>query len=170
MTAVRQIILVSAMIYLTACASPGSTARPQGLSPLASSPLPTAEWSMSGNGAMMIFERSGGIAGIQETWHFYGDGRVVREERRKGTREHVSLSADAVNDAVRRIVEGGFMGLAEEYMPANPCCDRFTYRLTVVYEGTAKTVTTMDGAEQPPALAGALGIVNDLLQEVTSSK
>ncbi len=164
MLPIRQTIFVGAMVCLTACASSGS-AQPQGHSPLASSPLPTAEWSMPDSDTMIIFERSGGIAGVQETWRFFGDGRAVREERRKGAREQMQLSADVVNDAVQRIVEGGFMDLAEEYVPDNPCCDRFTYRLTVVSGGTVKTVTTMDAAAQPPALAEALAIVNGLISQ-----
>lgn len=117
---------------------------------------------------MIVLEQSGGIAGIHEIWRFYGDGRVVWEDRQKGTRQQMELPADEVNNAVRQIVEGGFMDLAEKYMPANRCCDRFTYQLTVVYEGAVKTVATMDGAEQPPALADALAMVRMLIDQVQS--
>jgi len=122
---------------------------------------------MSGNGAVIIFEQSGGIAGIQETWRIYGDGRVVKEDRHGQTAPAERIPAEAVRDAIERIVGGGFLDLADEYLPADRCCDRFTYRLTVVYDGTEKTVTTMDGAERPPALTEALEVVNQLIGQAT---
>ncbi|MGB9890537.1 MAG: hypothetical protein ACPLTQ_12855 [Anaerolineae bacterium] len=116
---------------------------------------------------MIIFERSGGLAGVHEVWRFYEDDRVVKTEQHRNTTEEAQFQPGVVKDAVQRIVEGGFLDLADEYMPANRCCDRFTYRLTIVYEGSVKTVTTMDGAERPPALASALAVVNSLIGQVT---
>jgi hypothetical protein len=37
--------------------------------------------------------------------------------------------------------------LKSEYLPADPCCDRSSYEVTVRYQrGPAKVVRTMDGA------------------------
>jgi len=163
-------VFLAAMIGLTACTSGAPIARSQGASPL-TSPLPTREWTMSGSeDAMMVFERSGGLAGVQEVWRFYEDGRVVKTERRGNATVEAQLSPDLVKDAVQRIVEEGFMDLADEYMPANRCYDRFTYRLTIAHAGTVKTVTTMDGAEWPPALVRALEVVNSLIGQATSGQ
>lgn len=161
-------ILVIAIFWLTACTATVPVPPSQGASS-PTSPLSTGAWTMAGSeGAVIIFERSGGIAGLHEVWRFYEDGRVVKTEQRGSVAEEARLSGGAVRDAVERIVKAGFLDLADEYMPANRCCDRFTYRLTIGYKGSVKTVTTMDGAEQPPALAGALEIVNALISQATS--
>jgi hypothetical protein len=126
---------------------------------------------MAGSGgAVIVFERSGGLAGIYEVWRFYEDGRMVKTEQRRNIAEEAQLPRDAVRDTLERIVDAGFLDLADEYMPANHCCDRFTYRLTIVHEGSVKTVTTMDGAEQPPALVRALEVVNSLIGQATSGQ
>lgn len=156
------------LIWLAACTPATPNPHSPGSSPLAS-PLSVDKGTPAGSdGAMIVFERSGGLAGIHEVWRLYEDGRVVKIERRTNVKEEAQLPRDAVRDAVERMVEAGFLDLADEYMPTNRCCDRFTYRLTIVYEGSVKTVTTMDGAEQPPALAEALSIVHDLLTPILS--
>jgi hypothetical protein len=56
-----------------------------------------------------------------------------------------------------------FRGLRPRYLPANPCCDRYTYRLSVSYlHGRTKTVTTMDGTTAPPVLWKAINLVRDI--------
>lgn len=166
----RWVLALIAILWLTACTSTAPVSRSQRISPL-TSPLSTDAWTMAGSdGAMIVFERSGGLAGVHEVWRFYEDGRVVKTEQRRNVTEEAQLSRGAVRDAVERVVEAGFLDLDDEYMPANRCCDRLTYRLTVVYDGSVKTVTTMDGAEQPPALAGALEVVNTLIGQATSGQ
>ncbi len=128
------------------------------------SPSPTPSAPTKSEGVLIIFERSGGIAGIHEIWRFYGDGRVIREERIRGTPFVARLPAENIERVARHLIETGFLELADEYMPTNPCCDLFTYRLTLVYEGKTKTVTTMDFAEQPRALVEALRVVNELIR------
>jgi hypothetical protein len=60
------------------------------------------------------------------------------------------------------VAEAGFFNLEDAYLPARKCCDLFTYKLIVMRDGTAKTVTTVYGAQQPPALALALNEVSAL--------
>lgn len=152
-------------LLLVACAAPPPSIQPQGASPIRS-PLEPPGGRTELNDLLIIFERSGGLAGIQETWRFYGDGRVIREQRmREAGSAQARVAIEHIERAARHLVEAGFLELADEYMPTNRCCDRFTYRLTLVYEGKVKTVTTMDGAEQPQALAEALRIINELIQQ-----
>lgn len=165
----RWVLALIVILWLTACASTtASVSRSQGISPL-NSPTSTSTRSMAGpEGAVIIFERSGGLAGMHEVWRFYKDDHVIRADQRRNVVREAQLPRGTVGEALERIVEAGFLDLANEYMPADRCCDRFTYRLTIVYEGSVKTVTTMDGAEQPPALASALEIVNTLIGQATS--
>ncbi len=147
-------------LLLVACAPKGPS------SPLPS-PRPTPGAPAEPEGVLIVHEISGGIAGIHEIWRFYGDGRVVREDRLKRIPSvRARLPAEEIEKAARHMIETGFLELADEYMPADPCCDRFTHRLTLIYKGWSKTVTTMSGAEMPWALEEALRVVNELIQRV----
>ncbi len=164
----RWSLFLIAILWLTACTSALPISRTQGASPLASPPS-TGTWTPGSlEGVVIVFERSGGLAGIHEVWRFYEDGRVIKTEPRRSVTKETQLPRGAVQEAVERVIKAGFLDLTNEYMPANRCCDRFTYRLTIVYKGSVKTVTTMDGAEQPPALARALEVVNALIDQITS--
>ena len=163
-----RLIIVSliAMLWLTACAPAAPAAQPHEVSP-----LPTSEWTKSGSEvALIVFERTGGFAGISEVWRFYEDGRVVKIDQHRKTRVATQLPPEVMEEAAQRIVGEGFMDLADEYMPANPCCDRFTYRLTIVHTKGVKTVTTMDGVNWPPALAKAMRVVKQLISQTTIKK
>ncbi len=157
------ISLITVVLTLAACAPMGVQAP---ISPLQGqvpiSPLPAP----SGNEPMIVYTRNGGIGGIQETWRIYADGQVELAARDKIT-PYGQLAADSVNKAMQQIVDSGFFSLAENYMPENRCCDRFTYSLTVLAGQRSKMVITMEGAEQPPALASALAIVSSLIQQAT---
>ncbi|MEV6602462.1 protealysin inhibitor emfourin [Actinoplanes sp. NPDC051346] len=54
-----------------------------------------------------------------------------------------------------------FRRLAPEYLPENPCCDRFTYQVVTQYtSGARKTVVTMDDVEgTPPVLLEVIDMV-----------
>jgi hypothetical protein len=114
--------------------------------------------------AVIVYKRSGGIAGTHGVWLIYADGRLEVSSRPEETTQ-MQLPSGAVEHALQRIAEAGFFDLKGNYVPLDQCCDRFTYELTVNYEGRVNTVTTMDGAEQPTALVEALAVVNDLIQE-----
>jgi hypothetical protein len=113
---------------------------------------------------VIIYERDGGLAGTHDEWRIYADGRVQATLKAKGSTQ-AQLPASVVNEAVKRIVDGGFFNLQDSYLPANRGADRFTYKLTVIQGGALKTVTTMDATEQPAALSSALDIVGGLVQQ-----
>jgi hypothetical protein len=120
-------------------------------------PLPPS----ANTGPVILYERSGGLRGENDMWRIYGDGRV--EGTRKGQAvTHAPVTLDVVNTAVTRLANAGFFQLEDAYMPANKCCDRYTYKITLVQGGQSKTVTTMDGVNYPPALAQALQTVDEL--------
>ncbi len=132
------------------------------ISPLASaSPLGMPE---SSSGLLLSLERDGGLAGAHDVWHIYADGRVEATSKGKGTVQ-AQLPDTDVKSVMQSITSAGLMQLDDDYTPANRCCDRFTYKLTVVDGGTSKTITTMDGAQQPTALSNALDAVNNLIQQ-----
>ena len=152
------LILILAGCAVATAPTPG-TVRTSPVSPLSPLTLPQAS-----DGLVIVYERDGGIAGTHDVWRIYADGRVQATSKAKGNTQ-AQLSPDVVNDAVRRILDGGFLKLQDRYLPANRGADRFTYKLTIIQGGTLKTVTTMDATEQPAALSSALDIVGGLLQE-----
>jgi len=83
---------------------------------------------------MIVLDRSGGFAGRHDTF--------VVDRMTAGGQRPLRLAA---RPAFRR--------LRASYEPANPCCDRFAYRIDVTYRnGRHKTVSTVQGTEAPPIL------------------
>ncbi len=104
----------------------------------------------------LAFERSGGIAGITEQWILVEDGTLILPPT-----DVVEVLDRAGTAALfDRIDEAGFFDFEREYLPDDPCCDRFAYKLTVVADGRRHTVQTMDGTE------GAPRELEDLLGEI----
>ena len=117
-----------------------------------SSPLP--------QGVLMVLQRSGGIAGIEEQWVIFVDGRVEGSGGRGK-----SLNSEEL-EVLRTIIEAsGFSEMADNYMPLDACCDLFTYSITVnTGDGQSKTVTTIDGSsKQPEELTEILNVISQVL-------
>jgi hypothetical protein len=153
------------LLILTACKAE-LTPPVSPISPLAPAAVPalTARPQVITDGAVIIYTREGGIAGTSDEWRIYDNGRVVINSKAKGPTQ-AELSEGTIGNVLRRIADSNFFDLKDSYMPLNTCCDRFTYTLTIVHDGRIKTVRTIDGAEQPPALAEALAQVQELIQK-----
>jgi hypothetical protein len=93
--------------------------------PAAATPIPATT---------IVLDRAGGFAGIQDS--FVVDRSTVGGQR------------------ARRIAASpGFRRLRGSYQPDNPCCDRYSYRVTVTYRGGShKTISTVQGATAPHVL------------------
>jgi hypothetical protein len=82
----------------------------------------------------IVLDRSGGITGARTT--FLVDRSTV------GGDEPRQLASTPQ-----------FQALRSSYLPANSCCDRYSYRLTVTYAGGyRKTVSTVQGTTAPSIL------------------
>ncbi|MEU7904894.1 protealysin inhibitor emfourin [Actinoplanes sp. NPDC049118] len=82
----------------------------------------------------IVLERTGGFAGTRDTF-------VVDRSTAEGRRP------------LRMAASPAFRGLRGSYQPANSCCDRYFYRLTVTYRGGRhKTVSTVQGTTAPSIL------------------
>ena len=103
-----------------------------------------------------------GIAGLIETWTIYADGRVTHSDGREW------LIADTQTEELERTLEtADFFSLNGNYLPADPCCDRFTYTITVQRDGEVHRVVTMDGVEDlPPALEQAMQEIDTILGDL----
>ncbi len=87
MLSLQRCICVLALIGLAACA-PGAVKSPTA-TPAAPRPTPAQVTPMPANTVFIRYHRSGGIAGVDDTWLFYGDGRVEYSGRGQGARSTV---------------------------------------------------------------------------------
>ena len=110
-------------------------------------------------GATIVFQRSGGFAGVDEEWVIYSDGRITSAEGGAW-----QVAPERVEALVKQIDEAGFFELDGNYLPLDTCCDRFTYQVSVSMEDKSNSVTTIDAAPGvPPELWQVIDAINTLL-------
>lgn len=124
---------VVALVAAAAVGSGGSAAAAP--APSAAAPVqPVFAPVPSVSATRIVLERTGGFAGLRQEF--------VVNRSTVGGRQVLRLAASADFGRLRR-----------SYQPANACCDRFFYRLTVTYRSAPrKTVTTVQGAAAPAVL------------------
>jgi len=121
----------------------------------------TSAESLAAEGIVLVYERSGGLAGVSERWVIYGDGRVVTGDGRESR-----VTPKEVAEVASEARELGFFDMADKYMPKDPCCDRFTYTITIQGRDGMHTVETMDGTESAPqALWDLLDMIAQLIEQ-----
>ncbi len=111
-------------------------------------------------GAVLIYRRSGGVAGLDEKWEIFDDGRIVGADGATAQAEPAEVSA-----LLTELARIGFFDLQPQPLPLDLCCDRFTYELTAVSGQRAQTYTAIDAQEGvPSAFWKALELVQAFLQ------
>jgi hypothetical protein len=176
-------LLLVLLALLAACSPAGTgddpaTATPTAAPALDTVPPPTAE---SGDGtavpesegepevemaegAVIVFRREGGIAGVSEEWTIFEDGRIVDAAGNAFSLEPAGVTA--MLDTIRAT---GFMELEIGDAPVELCCDRFVYTLSVRLDGQVQTMTMVDGQENvPPALTAAIDSVQSVLERLVN--
>jgi hypothetical protein len=113
--------------------SPGSPPVPSSSAGAPGSPATPGNSSETGTGLgkRIVLEKSGGIAGVQETLTVEPDGSWTRTGR-KGGDQSGKLTADQVS-ALRVLLNnaGSLTGPANQKTTDVKCADAFTYKLTV---------------------------------------
>ncbi len=161
MSSLLKYVCLLALITLAAC-TPATIESPTA-TPVATTPAPAQGTPVPAGGPFIRYHRSGGIAGVDETWLFYADGRVEHTGRGPGRAQ--SLNASQLDALMKAARSPEVAALKESYVPANTCCDRFLYEITLVVDGQTKTVRTLDAApDQPPALTDLLDAIATALQ------
>ncbi len=151
------IILLLAIIALVGCSSPqiSTESLPR------ETKSPNDESAETDKGLLIILKRSGGFAGVDESWRISADGRILASDGKAS-----QASTDAIRTAVEELESLGFFDLSSSYMPLDTCCDRFTYQLSVTADGKSHAVTALEGAQETPdEFWKAIDIVNSLLKE-----
>lgn len=127
------------------------------------SPLQSPVATPAPTEVIIKFHRSGGITARDETWTVYGDGKV--EYVGNGTGQDGRLAPDRIAALIEAARAAGFATMQDSYVPADTCCDRFYYELTITLDGRPKTVRTLDAApDQPPALTNLLAVIDETMK------
>ncbi len=88
----------------------------------------------------VTYQKSGG-AGINESSHY-----ALHEPPPDG------VSRAEVMAVLRAASHPALRTLEMTPLPADQCCDRFSYVVTITWkDGTSRTYESLDGVEQPPA-------------------
>lgn len=111
---------------------------------------------------VLIFNRSGGFAGLDQQWVIYADGRIEQPDG-----QLLQVDSTQIQTLIDTIRAANFFDLSDSYIPLDNCCDRFTYAITVQLNGQRKTVSTTDDApKQPEALAEVMNAIDLLLLDI----
>jgi hypothetical protein len=114
---------------------------------------------------------TGGIAARDQTVLIRVDGSVETSGQLGGqpggppTRT-LAGGAQAATDLRDRLIATGVYDVAPgEYLPADPCCDRITYELTLVRNGKTYRYVTMDATDTAPRpIFSALAAVQEAIR------
>jgi hypothetical protein len=144
------------LIALAGCAqlvTPGATQSPL--------PSPLASPIAAPDGALIRLHRTGGFAGVDETWLIYGDGRIGYSGRGSGRAKQ--LTPDEMSSLL--VAAQKVMQMGQPYMAQDLCCDRFIYDITIALDGQMKTVRTVDAApDEPPAVTKLLAVITSAVK------
>jgi hypothetical protein len=139
-------VLILFVFVLAACAP---AVNPQvDPTPLIPEPLITGEpqgEQKNYDGAFIVFEMSGGIAGEMQSWTLYPDGRAVSE-----TGEEKQVDPEVVKGLIDGSTELGFFEMDENYGLFSSCRDCFNYTVTIHDGERAKSVSAVEGGSNPP--------------------
>jgi simple sugar transport system permease protein len=100
-------------------------------------------------GALLVYERNGGPACVDELYAVYGDGKITGDNVTSQINKEVT-TAD-VNLLLGSIAEYGWFTDDLYDTWHNPCGQCYGYYLTVSYQGQVKTVKGVDGGTDAPA-------------------
>jgi hypothetical protein len=107
----------------------------------------------------VIFKRSGGLAGLDEEWIIFTDGRIETNSTIQS-----QLTAEEVEQLLHSLEVLGFFELEGSYLPKDTCCDRFLYEITAVQASEDQTVVTLESTpDMPEALQQTLRLLQTAL-------
>lgn len=105
------------------------------------------EQTLLAEGVVIFVKRSGGFAGVDESWSFYADGKIVTN---KG--EQKTVTADQVSTLIEEINAAGFfeMNNSSGSEKFSNCKDCYTYQLIATSDGKVNSITIQEGATGVP--------------------
>jgi len=117
---------------------------------------PTATIQVAEAALLISYDKSGGIAGIDETLSVYTDGTI--ELRTRGNTLTAQADPSAIQMLQKLLDSPEFAALQVPLQPPAP--DQFVYELTV--PGHGKPITVTDAADNPPVLRELIAALEQL--------
>ena len=149
------LLIVLALLF--ACAPKGASTTPE-----TTKSFPGGD-DQSSDEPLIVYHRSGGFGGFDETWTIMADGAVAHSGR--GSGRSLQLSSEQTDALLAAVRAADFAALDESYVSEDTCCDRFLYEITITLDGQTKTVRTIDAApDQPERLTQLIDALNAALQ------
>jgi len=147
---------------------PGGKVTPEGQTPYpapsqpASEPYPGPAPEIPA-GAAILYQRSGGLAGISEEWVIYPNGRIVSQQKKEW-----QVAEAKVKELLTKLETLGFFELKGKFVPIDQCCDRFLYTLFAQSNAKSNTITVLEGVlDVPQSVWDALAAVSQFIDENT---
>ena len=153
------VVLILFALVLTACKSLGAKAEKD-------TPAAKATDVNSALLPVIVFQRSGGFAGVSEQWSIYESGKVV-----KLNGDEISIEPAQVKVLLNAIQAAGFyeMKATSGIGGLSNCKDCYTYKLTVNGDGKTNTITAQEGAKDiPEAFWNLIKQINSVLSAPTT--
>lgn len=115
---------------------------------------------------VIVYARTGGIAGISEQWRFLEDGRVFDEQG-----VEYSVSDSDIANMIEEMDALGFFAWEFEAPRLGSCADCFTYSIAATYDGQSSQVIFLDGQQDvPEEIWSILEAIQDLLEEAVEKQ
>jgi hypothetical protein len=105
--------------------------------------------SLLAEGAVIVYERNGGVECIDELYSIYPDGRIVGDDG-TATIEKQVTPAD-VTDLLSAISGLGWFTNEMYSTSHTPCGQCFTYFISINHDGQQKTIQAVNGGTDAPA-------------------
>ena len=166
------IFILAGVLFTAACATLPAGEQRNPVAPTEAATPSEAQTGKPGSnqaeGIVIEFRRSGGFAGVEETWTVYSDGRVTATGMGNSNSqiESMQVPPEAVGDLLGEIEGLGFFELTGNYMPLDTCCDRFTYEVVVYNGDKVHRVSTIDAApDVPPTLWQVIDAISQFVEQ-----
>ncbi len=96
---------------------------------------------------VILLGRSGGFAGVNESWLIFSNGRIELPDG-----SELEVEVDQVNELIGKIEALGFFEIDIPKLGISACRDCFQYQLTVHYDNQKKTISWEDDQSVPQEL------------------
>jgi hypothetical protein len=112
--------------------------------------------------AVIIYQRSGGFAGISESWAFYPDGRVISNDG-----SEFRLSAEQISLLLTEIEDLGFFEMSGSSSLFSDCRDCFNHQVSVRSGDRVNKINITDGAtDSADKIWEVVKLISDTLNDL----